>query len=70
MAGWYDPKTASMEHMPFGLVQREGGKKFKTSDGNNIKLMTLLDEARDRAFNLLAQRYARSQQPREPQKPK
>jgi arginyl-tRNA synthetase len=34
-----------MEHMPFGLVQKEGGGKFKTSDGDNIKLMTLLDEA-------------------------
>ena len=68
MAGWYNPKVASMEHMPFGLVQKEGGTKFKTSDGDNIKLMTLLDEAQNRALLLLMERSTHQQA--QPEKPK
>lgn len=31
--------------MPFGLVQGEDGKKFKTRAGDTVKLKDLLDEA-------------------------
>ena len=36
---------ASLEHVPFGLVQGEDGKKFKTRSGDTVKLKDLLDEA-------------------------
>ena len=35
--------------MPFGLVLGADGKKFKTRTGENVKLMALLDEAKERA---------------------
>ena len=35
----------SLEHVPFGLVLGEDGKKFKTRSGDTVKLMDLLDEA-------------------------
>lgn len=39
------PKTVSLEHVPFGLVQGEDGKKFATRSGDTVKLKDLLDEA-------------------------
>ena len=39
------PKDASLEHVPFGLVQGEDGKKFATRSGDTVKLKDLLDEA-------------------------
>jgi arginyl-tRNA synthetase len=36
---------ASLEHVPFGLVQGEDGKKFATRSGETVKLKDLLDEA-------------------------
>jgi arginyl-tRNA synthetase len=39
----------SLEHVPFGLVQGEDGKKFKTRSGETVKLSALLDEAVSRA---------------------
>ena len=38
-----------LTHVPFGLVQGEDGKKFKTRSGDTIKLKELLDEAVSRA---------------------
>jgi len=43
------PSTVSLEHVPFGLVLGEDGKKFKTRSGETVKLMALLDEALKRA---------------------
>ena len=43
-AGFAKPET-SLEHVPFGLVLGEDGKKFKTRSGDTVKLMDLLDEA-------------------------
>jgi len=37
--------AVSLEHVPFGLVLGEDGKKFKTRSGDTVKLMDLLDEA-------------------------
>jgi arginyl-tRNA synthetase len=42
-AGWAG--GASLEHVPFGLVQGEDGKKFATRSGETVKLRDLLDEA-------------------------
>mmetsp|Transcript_22275 Transcript_22275/g.27663 ORF Transcript_22275/g.27663 Transcript_22275/m.27663 type:complete len:428 (-) Transcript_22275:646-1929(-) len=48
--------TISLEHVPFGLVQGEDGKKFKTRSGDTVKLKELLDEAVVRAKADLEQR--------------
>ena len=41
----FAPESLSLEHVPFGLVLGEDGKKFKTRSGDTVKLMDLLDEA-------------------------
>ncbi|KAL3924570.1 MAG: hypothetical protein SGILL_000967 [Bacillariaceae sp.] len=41
----YVPQRASLEHVPFGLVQGEDGKKFATRSGDTVKLKDLLNEA-------------------------
>ena len=43
------PPGVSLEHVPFGLVLGEDGKKFKTRSGETVKLMSLLEEALSRA---------------------
>lgn len=47
-AGWI-PEGVEIEHVPFGLVQGEDGKKLKTRSGDTVRLRDLLDEAIDRA---------------------
>jgi arginyl-tRNA synthetase len=47
-AGWI-PEGARLEHVPFGLVQGEDGKKLKTRAGDTVRLRDLLDEAVERA---------------------
>ncbi|MCU0526868.1 MAG: arginine--tRNA ligase [Elainella sp. Prado103] len=47
-AGWI-PDSVELVHVPFGLVQGEDGKKFKTRSGDTVKLRDLLDEAIDRS---------------------
>jgi len=37
--------SVTLEHVPFGLVQGEDGKKFKTRSGDTVKLKDLLSEA-------------------------
>jgi len=37
--------SVSLEHVPFGLVQGEDGKKFATRSGETVKLKDLLNEA-------------------------
>jgi arginyl-tRNA synthetase len=43
-AGWI-PEGGRLEHVPFGLVQGEDGKKLKTRAGDTVRLRELLDEA-------------------------
>jgi len=47
LAGWHTPPKTKMEHMPFGMVQDENGKKFKTRSGGTVKLMDLLEEGKN-----------------------
>ena len=47
-AGWI-PDDVEIVHVPFGLVQGEGGKKLKTRSGDTVRLRDLLDEAIARA---------------------
>jgi len=54
-AGWV-PENVALNHVPFGLVQGEDGKKFKTRSGETVRLKDLLDEAVNRARADLEQR--------------
>ncbi|HIK55312.1 MAG TPA: arginine--tRNA ligase [Synechococcales cyanobacterium M55_K2018_004] len=47
-AGWV-PDHVELVHVPFGVVQGEDGKKFKTRSGDTVRLRDLLDEAIARA---------------------
>ena len=56
-AGWI-PEGVRVEHVPFGLVQGEDGKKLKTRAGDTVRLRDLLDEAVERAEADLRRRLA------------
>jgi arginyl-tRNA synthetase len=51
---------ASLEHVPFGLVQGEDGKKFATRSGETVKLKDLLNEAVRIAGEDMKSRYENS----------
>ncbi|MCH2340346.1 arginine--tRNA ligase [Pseudomonas sp. NPDC047963] len=42
-----------LEHMGFGTMNGADGRPFKTRDGGTVKLVDLLDEAEQRAYNLV-----------------
>eukprot|EP00639_Heterosigma_akashiwo_P008919 CAMPEP_0194601532 /NCGR_PEP_ID=MMETSP0292-20121207/29067_1 /TAXON_ID=39354 /ORGANISM="Heterosigma akashiwo, Strain CCMP2393" /LENGTH=603 /DNA_ID=CAMNT_0039463515 /DNA_START=210 /DNA_END=2022 /DNA_ORIENTATION=+ len=52
------PEETELTHVPFGLVQGEDGKKFKTRSGDTVKLKDLLEEAVRIATEDMAQRFA------------
>lgn len=52
MAG-YVPDSVSLEHHQIGMMLGKDGKPFKTRSGGTIKLIDLLDEAKDRAKQLI-----------------
>ncbi|MEL0637450.1 MULTISPECIES: arginine--tRNA ligase [Marinomonas] len=52
-AGFVKPAT-QLEHMPFGTVMGSDGKPFKTRSGGVAKLSALLEEAQERAYQLVA----------------
>lgn len=54
--GWHTPPTTRCEHMGFGIVLGEDGKRFRTRSGETVKLKDLLDEARDRALIKIKER--------------
>ena len=56
-AGWIPPH-GRVEHVPFGLVQGDDGKKLKTRAGDTVRLRDLLDEAVERAEADLRRRLA------------
>jgi arginyl-tRNA synthetase len=56
-ANWI-PEHGRLEHVPFGLVQGEDGKKLKTRSGDTVRLRDLLDEAVERAEADLRRRLA------------
>lgn len=57
-AGYIDPKKTRFDHVTFGLVLSPDGKKFKTRSGETEKLIDLLNEAIDRAKEILQEREA------------
>jgi len=52
----YLPDNVQMEHIPFGTMMGEDGKPFKTRSGDTVKLIELLDEAEERAYQLVSDR--------------
>lgn len=55
-AGYIDPKKNRFDHVTFGLVLAPDGKKFKTRSGETEKLIDLLNEAVDKAKEILKER--------------
>lgn len=58
MAGILDPKKHRFDHMGFGLVLDENGEKIKSRSGESIQLMSLLDEAKERAAKVCKDKHA------------
>ena len=53
--GWVD-RGQRLEHIGFGTVQGEDGKRFKTRSGDTVRLVDLLDEAVNRMESSLRER--------------
>jgi len=49
-------ETTQLEHMGFGTVNGKNGKPFKTREGTSVKLSGLLDEAENRAYDLVKEK--------------
>jgi arginyl-tRNA synthetase len=45
-----------LEHMGFGTMNGADGRPFKTRDGGTVKLIDLLEEARERAYTLVKEK--------------
>ena len=48
------PAEMQLEHLPFGTMMGKDGKPFKTRTGGTIKLTDLLNEAEQRAYQLVS----------------
>ena len=55
-AGWLTDEV-SAEHAVIGLVTDPGGGRLRTRTGEPVKLITLIDEAVERAGRVIADRY-------------
>jgi arginyl-tRNA synthetase len=53
-AGW--AKDVSLEYAPFGTMLGEDGKPFKSRSGDTVKLKDLLDEAEQRALQVVVEK--------------
>lgn len=62
LADWVG--EARLDHMGFGLVLNEQGERMATRAGKSVKLMELLDEARDRAKQELTSRVENEEEGR------
>ena len=49
----FAPEEVSLEHVAFGTMMGKDGKPFKTREGNTVKLIDLLNEAIQRAKELV-----------------
>jgi arginyl-tRNA synthetase len=52
--GW--TRNIRLDHVTFGMILGPDNKPFKTKSGENIKLNTLLDEAEQRAFQVVTKK--------------
>jgi arginyl-tRNA synthetase len=55
-AGWLNSDELQVDHVPFGMVLRSDGKKFRTRSGETQSLVGLLNEACSRAYTILEER--------------
>lgn len=55
-AGILDSSKVRIDHVGFGVVLGEDGKKFKTRSGDTVKLSELLDEGLKRSLNKLMEK--------------
>ncbi len=55
-AGWLTDKVRA-EHAAIGLVSGADGKRFRTRSGGSVKLIALIDEAVERAGEVIKDRY-------------
>ena len=53
-AGWIEKQR--LDHIGFGVVQGEDGKRFKTRSSETVRLIDLLDAAKDRMHESLLSR--------------
>jgi arginyl-tRNA synthetase len=53
---WKPEAKAKLAHVWFGSVLGEDGKPFKTRTGETVRLEELLDEAEERAFNVVSEK--------------
>lgn len=60
MVGWISPSSRKirLDHIGFGTVQGEDGKRFKTRSGDTVRLVDLLDEAVIRMETQLRERVS------------
>ncbi|RLN37215.1 hypothetical protein BBJ28_00020566 [Nothophytophthora sp. Chile5] len=61
MSGIYDPTKQRTDHVGFGTVNDESGKRFKTRSGEVVRLVELLDEAKSRMKAQLVERIEAGQ---------
>ncbi|HET6719721.1 MAG TPA: arginine--tRNA ligase [Rhodocyclaceae bacterium] len=52
----YAPEAMKLEHVGFGVMLGDDGKPFKTRTGGTVKLVELLDEAIERAYQLVGEK--------------
>ncbi len=55
-AGWLTDRQ-SAEHAVVGLMTGPGGQRLRTREGEQVKLVTLMDEAVERAERVITDRY-------------
>jgi len=60
-AGWHVPGKTRLDHVGFGMVLGEDGKRFRTRSSETVKLKDLLDEAATRSEAELRERFASSE---------
>jgi arginyl-tRNA synthetase len=53
---WHPDSKIKLAHVWFGSILGEDGKPFKTRSGETIRLAELLDEAEERAFQLVSEK--------------
>lgn len=63
LAGYLDETKVRVEHVPFGVVLGQDGKKFKTRSGETERLVDLLDTAVEKAEAILIERNQSAEKP-------
>lgn len=55
-AGWFEQSAVRFDHVPFGLVLGNDGKKFRTRSGETVSLRSLLQDAITQATIIVRER--------------